>query len=214
MSKLFSSLIVLVALSSFAFSQQTQPCDASKDVRIEKDKPTIYLSFERFGKAVNPLDTRLSEPSNTSKSKEKGDDVWLRLHNNTCWAIQLETLSSYLPKQRKPNEKLLEYYMRGYHLENDAEIAIDYLVEERDGKQLNSGIDSHSDSELPPGVSVLFSVAREHLSIPKERSIYVRYNYAWELDKHGLALNEPQHKVEYRSYELEDEIKNNALSIK
>ena len=208
MSKLLSAFIFLVVLSSFALSQQTQPCDSSKDVRIEKDKPTVYLSFERLGKAVNPLNTRLSEPSNTSKSKEKGNDVWLRLHNNTCWAIQLKTLSSYLPREKKPDEKPLDYIIRGRYLENDAEIAIDYEVREYSGKRLSSGIDSYSISELPPGVSVLFSVAREHLSIPKERSIYVRYNYSWELDERGFERsNEPQHKVEYRSYELENEVK-------
>jgi hypothetical protein len=208
MNKLCSPFVILVALSTVGFSQSVRPCDASKGVRIEKDKPGVYVSFERFGKAVNPLDTRLVEPSNSAKSKEKGDDVWLRLHNNTCWPIQIETLSGYLPKERKPDEKLIDYLHRGYHLENDVEISIAYEVEEYSGERLRSFIDSFSLEELPPGVSVLFSVAREHLSSAKKRSIYVSYTYSWELDERGFPRpDEPEHRVEYSSYRLEGESK-------
>lgn len=205
MSKLLGALIVLVVHSVLVFSQQAQPCDASKDVRIEKDKPTVYLTFERYGKAVNPFDVRMLEPSNTAKSKEKGSDVWLRLHNNTCWAIRITTFSAYLPKERKPSETVLDYFKRGFYLENDAEISIDYEVEEKDGKRLISAIDNHSISEVPPGVSVLFSVARDNLSISKERSIFVRYNYVWEARDKDLITDEPEHRVEYRSYDLENQ---------
>src|SRR2546423_10515533 len=147
MNKLISTFAILVTLSAAGFSQTAQPCGASKDVRIEKDKPGVYLSFERFGKAINPLDARLMEPSNTDKSKKKGDDVWLRLHNNTCWPIQIKTLSSYLPKERKPDEKFIDYVRRGYYLENGAEISIDYSVEEYSGERLRSLIDPFSISE-------------------------------------------------------------------
>src|SRR6266446_3324711 len=122
MSKFLPPIIILLAVSTLGFSQSAPPCDASKDVRIDKNNPGVYLTFERLGKAVNPLDTRLMEPSNGSKAKDKGDDVWLRLHNNTCWSIQLLTFSMYLPKERKPNEKFIDYIRRGGSLENDAEI--------------------------------------------------------------------------------------------
>src|ERR1700760_5003316 len=100
MSLLSSSLVIFLAIIPVALSPSTQSCDGSKDVRMDKAHPGVYLSFERLGKALNPLDARLMEPSKTGKSKEKGDDIWLRLHNNTCWPIQIRTLSSYLPKEK------------------------------------------------------------------------------------------------------------------
>jgi hypothetical protein len=206
MSKLLLLMIVLLGASTVAFAQSASPCDSSKDVRIDKTNPGVYLTFERLGQAVNPLDTRLMEPSNTSKSKQKGSDVWLRLHNNTCWTIQILTFSMYLPK-RKSNETNIDWIKRAGALENDAEISLNYYVQEKDGRRLFSPFNSFSVSRIPPGVSVIFSVAREALS--NERSIFVDFNYSWEVDERGFArTNEPQHRVQYRSYDLQEDLKN------
>ena len=189
MRKLLSIIIVLLGASTVGFSQVAPPCDASKDVRIDKTHPGVYLTFERLGKAVNPLHTHLMELSNTSKSIEKGSDMWLRLHNNTCWAIQILTFSMYFPK-RKPDEKTVDWIKRAAYLENGAEISLDYGVEEEDGRRLLSPFDSFSVSRIPPGASVIFSVAREALS--NERSIFVDFNYSWEEDERGSTrTNEP-----------------------
>jgi hypothetical protein len=205
MRKLIPLLIVLVGLSTATLSQSAAPCDASKDARIDKTNPGIYLTFERLGKAINPLDTRLMEPSNTSNTKQKGNDVWLRLHNNTCWTIQLRTFSMYLPK-RKPDEKPVDWLKRAGYLENDSEISVPYDVEEKDGRRHFSPFDSFSISRIQSGVSVIFSVARDNLS--KERSIFVDFNYAWEVDERGFTrTNEPQHRVGYRSYDLQRDLK-------
>jgi len=199
MNKLFSLFIILVALSTLAFSQQTQPCNASKDVRIVKDKPTIYLSFERFGKATNPLDSKLFEPTTKSKSKEKGDDVWLRLHNNSCWEIQFVTESLYVSKVAAANGSDKPKILFGI-LDDDIEVNIKYVVLEDDGKQVPYGTDMGSISRLPSGRSVLFCVHRAHLS--KGRSIYVSFNYEWEEDKYSNNIA-PIHRSEYYSYRLE-----------
>jgi hypothetical protein len=205
MSKLLSIIIFLLGASTVGFSQAAPPCDASKDVRIDKTNPGVYLTFERLGKAVNPLDTRLMEPSDTAKSKQKGSDVWLRLHNNTCWTIQILTFSMYLPK-RKLDEKPIDWIKRAGYLENGAEISLDYDVEEKDGQRHFSPFDSFSVSRIPPGVSVIFSVAREDLS--NERSIFIDFNYSWEVDERGSTrTNEPQHRVRYGSHDLEDDLK-------
>lgn len=206
MNKLLSITIFLLGASTIGFSQAAPPCDASKDARIDKTNPGVYLSFERLGKAVNPLDTRLMEPSDTDKSKQKGSDVWLRLHNNTCWTIQILTFSMYLPK-RKPDEKPIDWIKRAGYLEDGAEISLDYDVEEKDGRRLFSPFDSFSVSRIPPGVSVIFSAAREALS--NERSIFIDFNYSWEVDERGFTrTNEPQHRVRYSSRDLEDDLKN------
>lgn len=206
MRKLLTSIIVLLTASTVGLSQSSSPCDASKDARIDKNQPGVYLTFEHLGKAVNPLDTRLMEPSDASNSKQKGNDVWLRFHNNTCWPIRFRTFSMYLPK-RKPNEKPAEWVKRMGYVENDQEISLLFDVHERDGQRHISPFDSFSVSLLSPGVSVIFSVPREALS--KERSVFVRFNYAWEDDERGSTrTNEPQHRVEYRSYDFDLDRKN------
>jgi hypothetical protein len=206
MSKLLTSIIVLLAASTVGLSQSSSPCDASKDARIDKNHPGVYLTFERLGKAINPLDTRLMEPSDASNSKQKGSDVWLRLHNNTCWPIRFLTFSMYLPK-RKPDEKAADWIKRVGYVENDQEISLPYDVQEKDGRRHFSPFDSFSVSRLAPGVSVIFSVARQDLS--KERSIFVDFNYAWEDDERGSTrTNEPEHRVEYSSYQLQRDLKN------
>jgi hypothetical protein len=204
MGKLLPLVIILLATYSTAVAQAA-PCDASKDARIDKNNPGVYLTFERLGKAVNPLDTRLMEPSDASNSKQKGSDVWLRLHNNTCWPIQLLTFSMYLPKKR-PDERPADWIKRARYLENNTEISIAYDVQEKDGRRHFSPFDSFSVSRIPSGASVIFSVAREDLS--KERSIFVDFNYEWEEDERGSTrTNEPQHRVEYRSYDLQRDLK-------
>ena len=50
----------------------------SSDIRSVKDKPTVYISFERAGKR---------EPLLNGESDE---GIWLRLHNNTRWSIKLD----------------------------------------------------------------------------------------------------------------------------
>ena len=197
MSKLLLLIIVLLGASTVGFSQSAPPCDAFNDVRIDKTNPGVYLTFERLGKAVNPLDTRLMEPGSTSKPKQKGSDVWLRLHNNTCWTIHILTFSMYLPK-RKPDEKTIDWIKRAGYLENGSEMSLNYYVQEKGGRRLFSPFDSFSISHIPPGVTVIFSVAREALS--KERSIFVDFNYSWEADERGFnRTNEPQHRVQYSS---------------
>jgi hypothetical protein len=75
MSKLFPAFLVLAVLSSFTFSQQSHPCGTSKDIRIVKDKPTVYITFERFGKAVNLSEQRMIEPGKFSNLKEGNHPV-------------------------------------------------------------------------------------------------------------------------------------------
>jgi hypothetical protein len=50
----------------------------SIDIRNDKKKPTVYISFERAGKR---------EPQLNGQSDE---GIWLRLHNNTKWSIKLD----------------------------------------------------------------------------------------------------------------------------
>lgn len=203
MSKLFSTVLFLVVLSSFAYSQQRQPCVTANDVRIEKDKPTVFITFERYGKAVNLSEQRMVETDNGSKSKEKGKDVWLRVYNNTCWNLKFIQYGMFIPKQ-KVGENPGERFKRIGILDDGAETSLFYTVVKADGKTFYVGIDSYDYVTLPAGTSLLFSVEREHLA--KDQSVRVRYLYAWEFQQgKSYVVNEPEHILEFRNYDLEEQ---------
>jgi hypothetical protein len=201
MNRIIAAFIILVALSLLAFAQQTQPCSATKDVRIVKDKPTIYITFESFGKAINLPEQKLIEQSKSASSKEQGQDIWLRIHNNTCWQLKFIQFGLHLPKQ-KANENPGERFKRLGILDDGDETGLFYTVVKADGKSFYVGIDSYDYVTLQAGNSLLFSVAREHLS--KGQSVQVRFYYQWEFQP-GQVTNEPEHKIEFRRFDLEEQ---------
>ena len=76
MKKWFLGLLApLFCLSTVSGIQQSSQ-NKSGSILIRKDRPSVYIEFERSGKAP-PL-----------FEKEKEERIWLRLHNNTQWAIK------------------------------------------------------------------------------------------------------------------------------
>ncbi len=55
-----------------------QNAKASSEVRVQKNKPTVYIEFERSG----------NRKALYEGQSNKG--IWLRLHNNTKWSIVLD----------------------------------------------------------------------------------------------------------------------------
>ncbi len=200
MKKIVLILSFLFAFSTFAFPQQKGVCENIKDYRLDKNNPTVYLTFERFGKAKGDWrQSKLGEWSDKSKI-EKGNDVWLRLHNNSCWEISFRTDSLYISKtvSEDPNKPKIVFGV----LEDSAIANIQYRIEEQDRKQVLYGSHTASLSSLPSGQSVLFCVFREHLS--NSRSIYVDFNYEWEKDNWSNNLA-PLHRSFFWGYRLEEE---------
>jgi hypothetical protein len=203
MRHLLSALIILCSLPLVCLSQQANVPAPDDDIRLSKDHPAIYITFERRGRAINPMDSRLAETGETSKSQEKGEDFWLRLHNNSRWAILFPTWSFYLGKMVSPYRLSIGKSILG--LSDGMEVNAKYHVEEDDGKLVPYGGDTYSQSWLPPGRSIIFSVSREHLS--KGRSIYVYFNYEWESGQVYSNNLAPEHRVMYWSYRLEEDAK-------
>jgi hypothetical protein len=187
-------VIVFCILPGRSFAQSKPPVEGW---------PIIHISFEKFGKAIDPLAEHLGEAGESARSKEKGKDVWLRFHNNSKFAISFSTDSMYLGKrvsmyQMPDGSKVLS-------LVDGAEVRMHYHVEEKDGRWVPYGLDNSFKSWLAPGRSVLFSVRREHLS--DGRLIYVDFNYDWEkadIYSNNLA---PVHRSEYYGYRLEQDAK-------
>ena len=75
--KLFSVAVILCSLILSLHAQQRRFSGTQSELRLRKDMPTVYITFERAGKR-KPLE-----------QGESDQGVWLRLHNNTRWPLTL-----------------------------------------------------------------------------------------------------------------------------
>lgn len=75
--KIFSTALILCIMAS-GFQAQQKGSRRQAEVRIKKDKPAVYLTFERIGRVKLP------------EVGEGYNRIWLRFHNNTRWPIMLE----------------------------------------------------------------------------------------------------------------------------
>jgi hypothetical protein len=196
-------LLLFTRVATPSSAQQVSHATSNDDIRLSKDQPAIYLTFERRGKGIDPMQTRMAEAGNTSKSKEKGQDIWLRLHNNTRWAILFPTWSLYIGPRVAPFR--LSDGSNVLALNDGMEVSAKYNVEESDGRIVPYGIDVSSQSWLAPGRSIIFSVDREHLS--RGRSIYVYFTYEWERRQTYSNNLSPEHRSMYWGYRLHEDYK-------
>lgn len=217
MDKILGATLILCSLVLTAFPQQQRMQGASnEDVKISKDKPTVYLTFERAGER-KPL-----------FASESNQGVWLRLHNNTRWAINFCTLSLYIGP--KVASLRLSDGRGVLGLRDGVEVNMCHQVEAV--KSYESGVtpeggmfngkpvkvqplpvgygtgDVFSTSWLPAGGSVIFSVPREHLA--KLFAVYIPYNYEWEYGERTFRSDEPQHRVYFRASDLPKDAARNA----
>jgi hypothetical protein len=196
------SLLILFALIGFPFAnvaaQRPVVCDQPNTFVINKEKPSVYIEFEQFGKADDWGNAKLGEVSQKPKI-EKGKDIWLRLYNNSCWDISFKTLSGYMYVEPDPaNPGKIKFV---FDIRDGAAANVVYTSEEQDGKVVPWGGDSFSRSHLLSGRSLVFPVYREHLE--KGRSIYVDFNYGWEENKFSNNLA-PDHHAFFWGYRLEE----------
>jgi len=138
--------------------------------KLLEDKPTIYITFERVGKRA-PL-----------RNGESDEGIWLRLRNNTRWAIILE--------------------MNDVPTEEYGDAVLFYEVLSDDKVVIDARCHVCSLSKLPSDHSLVFSLPREYLS--KGLTLRIRFNYEWEANKNGSTSLEPQHFVEFSSSSLPD----------
>jgi hypothetical protein len=193
--RLLAIFLVLLVLSAPALTQNKN-CGETSGFVIDQEKPSVYITFERFGKANDWKEARLGEWSDKSAIK-KGNDVWLRLNNNSCWDITFNTDSLYINKAVVDGKPKMIFGV----LEDGAIANIQYKIEEQDRKQVTYGAHGGNVSSLPAGRSVLFGVLREHLE--NDRSIYVPFQYGWEKKKFSSNL-EPMHRSFFWGYRLEE----------
>jgi hypothetical protein len=176
MRRLISFFIIFLAAAvSFVSAQTGKPNKPSSEIRLSRDKPSVYISYERSGKR---------EPLHVSESDE---GIWLRLHNNTKWKIIFPAAG--VPE---PHGDVGMFYT----LEVVSELP-DEVVDIPKGEELGH---VSSTFELRGGESVLFSVPREHL--PKGIVLRVRFSYEWENQDDVFAGREVEHIVSFYGAKL------------
>ena len=198
--KLLLSFIVVCGLMTVVPAQRRGVRLKQRDVRILRNRPTLYISFVRYGK-LEPV-----------QAGENGERVWLRLHNNTRWSISL--LASDAPKGT--GDANLHYEVEPNPrppavLAPPVVVAPGRVIEKQEAVAAPCDLTvselCHSCTviKLTPGSSLLFSVPRGHLCW--NAILRVIFSYEWE----GNAVDvlsgdlEPQHSVAISGFRLPKE---------
>lgn len=179
------TLLIILVLPFIVQGQRKQSAKILNDSRLLKDKPTIYITFERSGKR---------KPLFNSES-DKG--IWLRLHNNTKWSIRFCTFA--LPEDWYDGEVGMPY-----EIEKQPPLfsgSPDEIKKDEDEwKKADAlGYNYHEMCEtfyLKSGKSVLFSAPREHFS--RFLLMKVLYEYEWEFGKG----HEPLHYAVFSYFDI------------
>jgi hypothetical protein len=188
------SSVVLAALLCSGLQQgESQPKAA---VRINTTLPSVVISFAGFGRAPSQSgDPRDEGPlvSEMTMSPKPGDLVWLRLFNNTRWAIRFNAFTIY-------GDKLLEWskVLGGAPLRDNMRCSIRFVAVDANGHDVPSPFDVFITAILPSNRSVYFPVPREALA--PGVSLYVPVQYEWE--KEGGSAASVDHRVVISSFIL------------
>ena len=143
-----SPFLTLIGRSTPSRGKET----TSNDVRVIKNKPHIFVSFEREGK-IDPLNAGQSDGR-----------VWLRFHNNSRWTVMF--CSGAVPKEY--GEAEIQYEIERYRGSGDTPDT--------------SSSDNCVYLLVRPGRSVVFSVPREHLAAGLAVRIPFRYKWETDSD--------------------------------
>lgn len=176
---------------SHVHAQRKAANKARSAIRLVKDKPSVYITFERKGKR-EPLD-----------AGEGNEGIWLRLHNNTRWNISF--CASGVPKEY--GEVGMYYEVEEIPFQESggsyAQATQEETLAKREKREIPPG---HRIGhvchvyKLPPGKSIVFSVPREHLA--ENLAIKVAFNYGWENPEDIITGREPEHSVYFYASNL------------
>jgi hypothetical protein len=171
-------LLIILALCSFIIvvsAQKQEQAITKADLLLTKGKPTLYITFERVGqiKPTPPQSAVANAPSNRvdfrlpEAGRENTEVVWLRLHNNTRWAINIPTDSLYIG----PKTTLIRLGDGRGALASREEIEVNirYEVEaEQNARMIRPPVirraDILSSTWLASERSIIFVVPREYLA--------------------------------------------------
>lgn len=187
-------LLFVLGFSTFANAQNRKSKTLVDFFLVEKDKPSVYMTFEKSGKA---------EPLHQGESYNR---LWLRLRNNTRANISFCHSSVDF-----------EYGNIAIHydIEENTNFGSDakLVIKPPKTNQLLDDRETHGKNEIPyngnstghaclmydlsTGKSVLFSIPKEYLIYKStDFRIKIRFNYEWE--KEGTEVgSHPLHFVSF-----------------
>jgi hypothetical protein len=221
-------LICVLVVVINGFAQRRPVEDTRSSVRLDKAKPSIYLEFVKAEVCRPSLKTTIeSWPPCLSDGRTPADEpydaVWLRLRNNSRWAVNFDALSVYVGPlvdvYKLPDGKLVTSFIDGAELRAryrvDGEIVWEWVdgPNGRESKRVEVNVpivnrvaNGTSRVWLRPGRSVIFVVEREHLA--KHLSVYLAYKYFWDGDQNDMVSDEPTHRVYFSWYALREVLGN------
>jgi hypothetical protein len=182
MKKIFTIVFVLILSTLPVLAQPSLPCKNNSDVLLVKDKPSAYITFERVSQR---------KPKNKSES---GEVIWLKLHNNSAWAIYLNTYSLHTDSEYTEIQTCrgkIESLRQGVDVEPL------YIAEHtRTGEKIFAleGFTLTGSTWLASGQTLLFAVPREHLV--NEVTVYISFSYEWEWKWKG---EKPDAEIDYKN---------------
>jgi hypothetical protein len=159
---------MLIALMLTSIISITARSQTASDVRIDPKQPSVYFTPERVD----------------------GDKLWLRLHNNTRWAISFSTnrAAEITVPFRLPDGREVKTMIDG------TEVSPEYLIENPTTGGYGGFLGCvHFESWLTPGNSALMSVDLEKLKPLAYLS--VKFRYEWSGDRDDL-----EHRVFFKYY--------------
>lgn len=165
--------------------QPKRICETRKAAAVDNAKPSIYLSFERLDKIAR-------------YNGKLEDAVWLRLNNNTGWAVNIGTLGvSYAE-----HPQYTHLYLCGRKetaIGNGAQESPLYFLETKDGQRVNIYVHilTAADVWLASGTSLVFLVPQSELASNKRLNINYSYQWEWQwsTDRPTQKVGEPLHTV-------------------
>ena len=223
MIKILTCLALTVCVSIPVVAQRRgSRGDTRKSVRLVEKKPTIYLEFVKLGTCSRAESfTVLSSSPCESKREDiridKFDAVWLRVRNNSRWAIGIKAGNSYVAPMadgfRLQEGRVVTAASEGVDidLQYDVEAERGYeRVETANGTEYQfidmkapyiKRLGVFSQIWIPSGRSVIFAVKREYLA--KHLMVYLPYRYEWEVSEKETGFEEPEHRAYFSWYKFQ-----------
>jgi hypothetical protein len=192
--KVFSLLALLVCLSP-ALGLQKSTQEEAKSQLLRKDRPSVYLEFDRIGKAPPLFDG------------ENEERIWLKLHNNSKWTIEFcsfpvksqygGTGIVYAVKHQQPT--LVSVGVEG---SSSRTTTLPGDKDQRENAKAPQGYstgDTCTAYYLGSGKSVVFSLPRDHL----RKNLYLEIEFWPEWENRDNELGSfPQSYVSFSNHEL------------
>jgi hypothetical protein len=219
----FAGFLFLLICSCLAASAQ-RSADTISTVRIDPKKPSIYLEFVRTGTCTHALSFSIltekpCESKRTDIEVSTFNAVWLRLVNNSRWAIVVSGKNVFQSPVVEPLSLADRRMVTA--AANAAEIDLNYDVEAQTGCDYHKDgpngepckqIDTVAPKIVSPGVSTpiflqsgnsaIFAVKADHLK--EYLSVYVLFHYEWETNDIAPSLGDPKHRVYFSWVGLRD----------